>query len=81
MQDIIDEEARELAFENDRWFFLKRLGILIEQVSLYAGNPIYAASLKGRTNLPANPQFVRWPIPESEIINMGAENFPQNPGY
>lgn len=81
IQDIIDEEARELAFENDRWFFLKRLGILIEQVSLYAGNPIYAASLKGRTNLPANPQFVRWPIPESEIINMGAENFPQNPGY
>lgn len=81
MQDIIDEEAREMAFENDRWFFLKRLGILIDQVSQHAGNPIYAASLKGRTNLPANPQFVRWPIPESEIINMGEENFPQNPGY
>ena len=81
MQDIIDEQARELAFENDRWFFLKRLGILIDQVSKYAGNPIYAASLKGRTNLPANPHFIRWPIPESEIINMGAENFPQNVGY
>ena len=81
MQDIIDEQARELAFENDRWFFLKRLGILIDQVSKYAGNPIYEASLKGRTNLPANPHFIRWPIPESEIINMGAENFPQNVGY
>lgn len=81
MQDIMDEQARELSFENQRWFFLKRLGILIEQVSLYAGNPIYPASMNGRTNLPANPHFIRWPIPESEIINMGAENFPQNIGY
>lgn len=81
LRNIIDEEAREMAFENDRWFFLKRLGILIDQVSQYAGNPIYEASLKGRTNLPSNPYFIRWPIPEAEIINMGAENFPQNIGY
>lgn len=81
LKQIIDEEARELAFENDRWYFLKRLGILIDQVKNYAGDPIYAASLNGRTNLPANPHFIRWPIPESEIINMGAENFPQNVGY
>ena len=81
LKHIIDEEARELAFENDRWYFLKRLGILIDQVKNYAGNPAYPASLNGRTNLPANPHFVRWPIPEAEIINMGAENFPQNVGY
>lgn len=81
MQDIIDEEAREMCFENDRWYFLKRLGILIDQVRKYAGNEGWQASLAGRTNLPANPHFVRWPIPEEEIINMGAENFPQNVGY
>ena len=81
LKDIIDEQARELAFEGDRWYFLKRLGILIDQVKNYAGHPDLSASLAGRTNLPANPHFIRWPIPESEIINMGAENFPQNIGY
>ena len=81
MQNIIDEEAREMCFENDRWYFLKRLGILIDQVKKYAGNEGWSASLAGRTNLPANPHMVRWPIPEEEIINMGAENFPQNVGY
>lgn len=81
MKDIMDEQGRELSFEGDRWYFLKRLGILIEQVKLYAGDTEIPASIAGRTNLPANPHFVRWPIPEAEIINMGAENFPQNVGY
>ncbi|TJZ54777.1 RagB/SusD family nutrient uptake outer membrane protein [Sphingobacterium olei] len=81
IKDIIDEQARELAFEGDRWYFLKRLGILISQVTNYAGDPEIAASVAGRNNLPANPHFIRWPIPEAEVINMGAENFPQNPGY
>lgn len=81
LQNIIDEEARELCFEMDRWFFIKRLGILIDQVSKYAGDDVYPASLQGRTNLVQNPHFVRWPIPEDEIINMGAVNFPQNIGY
>lgn len=81
MKDIIDEQARELAFEGDRWYFLKRLGILISQVQNYAGDPEIKSSLGGRTNLPANPHFIRWPIPENEIISMGANNFPQNPGY
>ena len=81
MQHIIDEEAREMCFENDRWYFLKRLGILIDCVRLHAGHEGLPNTLLGRTNLPANPHFVRWPIPEEEIINMGAENFPQNIGY
>ena len=81
LKNIIDEQARECAFEGERWFFLKRRGILIDQVKNYAGNPEYEPSILGRTNLPANPHMVRWPIPESEIINMGADTFPQNPGY
>ncbi len=81
IKDIIDEQAREMAFEGGRWFFLKRQGILIDQVSNYIGHPDFDASLKGRTNLPANPHFLRWPIPEAEIISMGGDNFPQNIGY
>lgn len=81
IKDVIDEQARELSFEGDRWYFLKRLGILIPQVRNYAGDPEITSSIAGRTNLPANPHFIRWPIPEAEVINMGAENFPQNPGY
>ena len=81
MQHIIDEEAREMCFENDRWYFLKRLGILIDCVKKHAGHEGLPNTILGRTNLPANPHFVRWPIPEEEIINMGAENFPQNVGY
>lgn len=81
MQNIIDEEAREMCFENDRWYFLKRLGLLIENVRKNAGHEGLPETVKGRVNLPANPHFVRWPIPEEEIINMGAENFPQNIGY
>ncbi len=84
IKNIIDEQAREMAFEGGRWFFLKRLGILIDQVSNYIGHPGLQdpyGTCAGRENLPANPHFVRWPIPEAEIINMGAENFPQNIGY
>ena len=81
MQDVIDEQARELALEGQRWYFLKRHGILIDQVKKYAGDPRISTSIAGRVNLPKNPHFVRWPIPEAEVINMGPENFPQNEGY
>ncbi|QUT73855.1 SusD-like protein [Bacteroides salyersiae] len=81
LQNVIDEQARELALEGQRWYFLKRLDILIDQVKKYAGDPRISTSIVGRVNLPKNPHFVRWPIPENEVINMGPENFPQNEGY
>lgn len=80
-KEIRDEQARELALEGDRWYFLKRNGILLDQIQKYSGDPLIAATILGRKNLPANPHFVRWPIPETEIINMGADKFPQNVGY
>ena len=43
MKDIMDEQARELSFEGDRWYFLKRLGILIEQIKAYAGSYQYGS--------------------------------------
>ena len=77
----MDEQARELSFEGDRWYFLKRLGILIEQIKAYAGDPKSLHPFSDVTICPPTPHFVRWPIPEAEVINMGAENFPQNIGY
>lgn len=81
---ILDEFARELAFEGQRWFLLKRVGKLVERVQLYGGvtsfrgvaspNPLYSAC---RGNI--KPYHVRWPIPQAERDAMGG--FPQNEGY
>jgi hypothetical protein len=78
-QLILDEDARELAFEGQRWYTLKRLGKLIDQVKQYAGDPAVSA-VQARTGI--KDYHVRWPIPQSEIDNMkGKGNFTQNPGY
>lgn len=81
---LLEEYARELSFEGQRWFLLKRMGKLIERVRLYGGitdfrgvpspNPLYYAC---RINI--QPYHVRWPIPQDEIDAMGG--FPQNEGY
>lgn len=83
--DILDEHARELAFEGRRWFMLKRTGKLVERVRLYGGqssfrgvpspSPDYFAARKN-----IQDYHVRWPIPQSEIDAMGGK-FPQNEGY
>ncbi|MEI8273083.1 MAG: RagB/SusD family nutrient uptake outer membrane protein [Paludibacter sp.] len=85
MNMIIDEHARELAFEGDRWFFLKRNGLLYERVKKYAGEYLKKGTLvlNNDTILRNNiqPFHVRWPIPQAQIDIMGAVNFPQNTGY
>lgn len=83
---IADEHARELAFEGDRWFFLKRNGILYEKVKAHGGEYVKNSSnvvLIDDTRIRGNiqPYHVRWPIPQSQIDIMGKENFPQNEGY
>ncbi|SFH00015.1 RagB/SusD family nutrient uptake outer membrane protein [Pedobacter insulae] len=76
---ILDEDARELSFEGQRWYMLKRLGKLVERVKLYAGDPAVNA-IQARTGIQS--YHVRWPIPQSEIDNMkGKGNFTQNDGY
>lgn len=75
---ILEEDARELAFEGHRWFNLKRMGKLVERVRLYSGDTGVGA-IQPRQNI--QDFHVRWPIPQSEIDMMGAANFPQNPGY
>ncbi|MDR1809027.1 MAG: RagB/SusD family nutrient uptake outer membrane protein [Prevotella sp.] len=83
---IIDEHARELAMEGDRWFFLKRNGILIERIRQFGGEYLENSAgvvLMNDTaiRINAQPFHVRLPIPLTQIDIMGQENFPQNEGY
>ncbi len=85
-QDMItDEHARELAFEGDRWFYLKRNGLLIDRVKKYGGEYYKKGTtvMLNDTTVRINIKdfHVRWPIPQTQIDQMGAANFPQNTGY
>jgi hypothetical protein len=73
MDFILDERARELLGEMDRWFDLVRTGTLVERVRKY--NP------DGGPNI--QPYHVLRPIPNDQIDRTegGREAFPQNPGY
>lgn len=86
MDMILDEHARELCMEGDRWFLLKRRGLLVDRVREFGGE--YLTNSKGvvlnddtlaRVNI--QPFHVRLPIPQAQIDIMGRENFPQNDGY
>ncbi|WP_241684962.1 RagB/SusD family nutrient uptake outer membrane protein [Cyclobacterium xiamenense] len=68
MEMIIEERARELLGEQQRWLDLKRWGILLERVR--AHNP-QATGLQ-------DFHLLR-PIPQNQIDR--AESFSQNPGY
>ena len=74
---ILDESARELCFEGGRWFLLKRMGVLVEQVNKYH---TFGSASTNYTATAMQPYHVRWPIPQSQITLMGG-TFPQNPGY
>ncbi len=81
---LLEEHARELAFEGRRWFFLKRLGLLVERVRASGGQAMFRGHVatdpawySARSNI--KDFHIRWPIPQSEIDAMGG--FPQNPGY
>lgn len=76
LQKIMDEDARELCFEGKRWFFLKRIGKLVEQVNLYHK---FGSTISSIVPFPMKEYMVRWPIPQSQIDVMGT--FPQNPNY
>ena len=84
LEAIVEEHARELAFEGRRWFFLKRLGLLVERVRENGGITVFRGVIapdpswySARTNI--QDFHVRWPIPQSEIDAMGG--FPQNEEY
>jgi len=70
---LLNERARELTGEEQRWYVLVRLGKLLERVRLY--NPTATANIQER-------HLLR-PIPQAQIdaTTGNAASFPQNPGY
>lgn len=71
---LLEERAKELAFEGHRWFELKRMGKLIERVRMYGGSDQWP---QVRENI--RDFHVRRPIPQAEIDLM--PGYPQNEGY
>ena len=72
----LEESARELAFEKNRWFLLKRMGLLVERQNEHYR---YGSNSTNVQPEPMAPYMVRLPIPQSQIELMGT--FPQNEGY
>jgi hypothetical protein len=84
LNTYLDESARELAFENNRWFLLKRLGLLGERVSLHyrnGDNSVSEAADAINSQTPWQPHFVNCPVPQSQIDIMGAAGSQFNIGY
>lgn len=83
-QAILDERARELAFEGQRWFTLKRMGqaVIDRQITSYAGDgeyfPANLGSKDPRTNWQSH--YINFPIAQIDLDLLGA-GYPQNDGY
>jgi hypothetical protein len=70
LNSYLDESARELAFENNRWFLLKRLGLLVDRQNLYfRSSP--SGTISGEIPLKMLPVMVNMPIPQSQMDLMG----------
>lgn len=76
LDDYLEESARELAFEKNRWFLLKRLGLLVERQNLFYR---FGSNSSNQVAEPMKSYMIRLPIPQSQIDLMGT--FPQNDGY
>ena len=73
---LLDERARELAFEEFRMITLMRMGKLAERLRTY--NPFYNGKYATNT---VEDYHNTWPIPFSEIERNSEAPLEQNPGY
>ena len=81
LQTILDERARELAFEGQRWFTLKRTGKLFEFLLDHMNNDNMNESYpEGNPKVILREYMQNWPIPPQQIDLLGP-NYPQNDGY
>lgn len=78
LDTYLEESARELAMERNRWFLLKRLGLLVERQNLHYRFGANDSQVLTNT-FPMAEHMVSCPIPQNQIDLMGT--FPQNPGY
>lgn len=81
LQSILDERARELAFEGQRWYTLKRTGKLYEFLLDHMNNDNLNESYpEGNPKNILQEYMKNWPIPQQQIDLLGP-NYPQNEGY
>tara|TARA_R110002020_G_scaffold137434_2_gene306507 strand:- start:29783 stop:31399 length:1617 start_codon:yes stop_codon:yes gene_type:complete len=81
LQAILDEGARELAFEGQRWFTLKRTGKLYEFLLDHMNNDNMNESYpEGNPKEILREYMKNWPIPQQQMDLLGP-NYPQNEGY
>lgn len=81
LQAILDERARELAFEGQRWFTLKRTGKLYEFLLDHMNNDNMNESYpEGNPKVLLREYMKNWPIPQQQMDLLGP-NYPQNDGY
>ncbi|MEN0005410.1 MAG: RagB/SusD family nutrient uptake outer membrane protein [Bacteroidota bacterium] len=81
LQAILDERARELAFEGQRWFTLKRTGKLFEFLLDHMNNDNMNESYpEGNPKEILREYMENWPIPPQQIDLLGP-SYPQNDGY
>lgn len=81
LQAILDEGARELAFEGQRWFTLKRTGKLYEFLLDHMNNDNMNESYpEGNPKVLLREYMQNWPIPQQQMDLLGP-NYPQNEGY
>lgn len=81
LQAVLDERARELAFEGQRWFTLKRTGKLYEFLLDHMNNDNMNESYpEGNPKEILREYMQNWPIPQQQIDLLGPQ-YPQNEGY
>lgn len=83
IENIFEERARELAFEGQRWYSLKRKGLLYSYLMDHMNSPLLN-EYYGRNHVNPldvyEPHMVNLPIPQNVLDLLGA-GYPQNDGY
>ena len=81
LETILEERARELAFEGQRWFTLKRTGKLYEFLLDHMNNDNMNESYpEGNPKVILREYMENWPIPPQQLDLLGP-TYPQNDGY
>jgi hypothetical protein len=83
IDNIFEERARELAFEGQRWYALKRKGLLYDYLMDHMNDDLlndYYARNHVNPKSVLTPGMIDLPIPQAQLDLLGP-NYPQNEAY